>query len=368
MLVAYEALRPSISGVPSGAWQRWKQFFWTLPFFAVVGAYVAVRTLLFGVNTGPGPGGSRWAALLDIPLVLILYLHNLFWPFRLSFFYPVEWGSEWTVLKAAAIVLAMVTAIYLWIQYQDRSGVRLQLLWAAILFVPPVLGVYAFERAAWGQDRQVYLVSVPICLIVAALLTDRRLPTKASILVSALVLAILLVDTVFQVPRFSDNAAIYASALKVAPRNTLAHGYYAEALWSYGRYEQGLREFKIVTDLLPKSPGAYERYGAALAQTGQDDEAMAEYAKALHWSTSPTALRAVVLSEMTGIELKRSEFQEAADHAREAIQIAPQTLNYHSLLAQALSRQGHTREADEEMRIEAGIRQRYVQEQRASKN
>jgi tetratricopeptide (TPR) repeat protein len=363
LLVAYEALRET----PPGTQQSWKRFVWTLPFFAVVGAYAAARTLLFGLNTGQGPGGSRLAALLDIPLVLIVYLHNLFWPFRLSFFYPSEWGSQWTLLKGAATVLVMVAAIFLWIRYRGRSGVRLQLLWAAILIVPAVLGVFTFVREDWVHDRHMYLVSVPVCLIAAALLTGPRWPAKASVIVSTLALAILLIDTVVQVPRFSDDATIYASALKVAPRSVLAHRFFAERLWTYGRYEEGLREFKISTELSPQSSADYERYGAALAEIGRDDEAMAEYAKALHWSTRPTPLRAFLLSEMAEIELKRSEFPEAAGHMREALQIAPQTLNYHALLAQALSRQGRIQEADEEMRVEASIRQQLVQDQRASR-
>jgi hypothetical protein len=50
------------------------------------------------------------------------------------------------------------------------------------------------------------------------------------------------------------------------------------------------------------------------------------------------------------------------------LQIAPQTLNYHALLAQALTHQGRTQEADEEMRLEASIRQRFVQGQSASRD
>ena len=364
LLVAYEALRETSPRTP----QSWKRFLWTLPYFAVVGAYAAVRTLLFGLNSGPGPGGSRLAALLDIPLVLIAYLHNLFWPFQLSFFYPAEWGSQWTFLRGVVVVLAMMAAILLWHRYRDRSGVRLQLLWAGILFLPAVLGVYAFMREDWVHDRHMYLVSVPVCLIAAALLTDARLPAKACVIVSSMVLAILLIDTAVQVPRFSDDTTIYVSALKVAPRSLLAHRYYGEALWTYGRYEEGLREFRIVIELSPQSSEAYERYGAALAEIGRDDEAKAEYAKALRWSTHPIPFRAFLLSEMAQIELKRSEFPEAAGHMREAVQIAPQTLNYHSLLAQALSQQGHTQEADEEMRLEASIRQRVVQEQRTSRD
>jgi Flp pilus assembly protein TadD len=66
--------------------------------------------------------------------------------------------------------------------------------------------------------------------------------------------------------------------------------------------------------------------------------------------------------------LKRSEFPEAAAHLREAVQIAPHTLNYHSLLAQALTQQGNTQEAAEEMRVEAGLRQQFMQDQRASRD
>ena len=364
LLVAYEALRET----PPGTRQSWKRYLWTLPYFAIVAAYVAARTLLFGLNAGTGPGGSRIAVLLDMPLVLIIYLYNLCWPFRLSFFYPAEWGSQWTLLKGAAVILVMLTAFFLWNRYRDRSGVRLQLLWTAILFVPAILGVSAFVREDWVHDRHMYLVSVPICLIAAALLTDPRWPTKASVIVSSLVLVILLAETAIQIPRFSDNVTIYTSALKVAPRNLLAHDFYAAGLWMYGRHEEGLQEFKICTELAPRSATTHGHYGMALVEMGLDDDAKAEFAKALQLSPRQTEFRAYQLSQLAGIELKQSEFSEAADHLREAVQIAPQSLNYHSALAQALRHQGLTKEADEEMRLEASIRLRFVQETRASKD
>jgi len=95
---------------------------------------------------------------------------------------------------------------------------------------------------------------------------------------------------------------------------------------------------------------------------------MAEYEKALQLSSSPGPFRALLLSEMAELELKHSEYSQAVSHMREAVRIAPQTLNYHALLAQALSRQGHNQEADEEMRLEASIRQRFVQGQQASRD
>ena len=254
-LVAYEALREIPSEPAPGAEKRWKRFAWTLPYFAVVGAYLAVRTLLFGLNTGPGPGGDRFAALLDMPLVLVVYFRNLFWPFRLSFYYPGEWGAQWTLWKGAAAALVVVAAGFLWKRYRHRSGMRLQVLWVGILFTPALLGVYTFAREDWIHDRHMYLVSVPVCLLAAALLTDPKWPVKASVLASSLVLAILLIDLAVQVPRFRDDNTIFASALEVAPRSLLAHAHYALALWGYGHTEEGLRELRITTELGASIPG-----------------------------------------------------------------------------------------------------------------
>ena len=370
LLVAYEALREHSSPAPEtlgGVRRAWTRFVWTLPFFAVVAAYTAVRTLLFGINAGPGPGGNRLAALVDVPLVLIVYLHNLFWPLRLSFFYPVEWATQWTLVKGAAFVAVAAAAIFLWNFYRDRPGLRLQLLWAGILFVPALLGAYTFVREDWVHDRHMYLVSVPICFIVAALLTDRRLPRQASVLASSVILAVLLVDTAIQVPRFKDDATIYATALRVAPNNVLAHNDYAWALWMYGRHDEGLREFRIATDLSPRSAASHYAYASALSEIGRDAEAAEQYELALHWSPGPTPFRAFLLSEIAEIELRNSQVDAAAAHLREALQIAPQMVNDHAMLAEALNLQGRTAEAEEQMRIEADIRQNVVHQQRAAR-
>src|SRR5580704_15835526 len=320
LLVAYEALREP----PAGTTQTWKRFAWTLPFFGVVGAYLAVRTMLFGLNAGPGPGGSRIAAFVDIPLVLVSYVRNVFWPVRLSFFYPAEWVSQWTIPRGLALVLVTVAAVFVWNRYRERSGVRLQLVWTAILFAPALLGVFAWGREDWVHDRHMYWASVSVCLIAAAFLTDSRWPAKVPVIASSVVLAILLIDTGVQVPRFSDDVTLYTSALKVAPRSFIANSYLADTLWTYGRHEEALREFKITTELAPRSAGTHERYGAVLAEIGRNDEARDEYIKALQWSPRPTEFRAFLLAELAGTELKRSEFPEAAGHLSEAVQISPQ--------------------------------------------
>lgn len=364
MFVAYEWVRET----PPGAKRSWKRFLWTLPFFAVVGAYLAVRTMLFGLNSGAPLGENRLAAFLDIPLVAVVYLRNLFWPFRLSFFYPGEWGSQWTLWKAAAAAIVVAAAWLLWKRYRDRSGVPLQFLWTLILFVPPLLGVFVFPHGDWVHDRHMYLVSVPICLIAAVFLNDPKWPSKAAVSASCAVLAILLIDLAFQVPRFSDNVSVFESAAKVAPRSLALHAFLGSALVGYGRIEEANREFWITTELAPQDPAAHDWYGGTLARLGHDDEALAEYQKALGLKPPSVPQRAYILSQMAELELKHSNYQEAATHLREAVQLSPETPNYHALFAEALSREGQTQEAQKEWQIEASVQQRAARERRASKD
>ena len=256
--------------------------------------------------------------------MLIVYLSNLVWTFHLSFFYPIEWSSQWNFTKACAVALVVMMAALLWRHYRDRPSVRLQLLWTGILFVIPLSGVSTFVMEDWVHDRHMYLVSIPICLIVATLLTDKKLSPKASVIASSLILLLLVVETTVQLSRFSDETALYQSTLKVAPRNALAHRYYATVLWNFGHHEEALQEFRITTELWPGSPLAYESYAAALAQIDRDQEAETIYKKALQYSPGNTPARSSMLYRLAIIEVKHSETADAASHLREALQIDPQ--------------------------------------------
>ena len=362
-LVAYEAVqhrKPGAQHSEAGASTRWQPFMWTLPFFAVVAAYTVVRTWLCGFNTGPGPGFSRWIALLDAPLVFLVYLRNLLWSFRLSFFYPVEWSSQWTVAKGCGLVLAAIVVLLLWKYSRARPDVRLLLLWTAILFVIPVASVSAFIRQDWVHDRHMYLVSVPFCLLAGALLTNPAFPGKFRIPLCSLILAILFIETASQVPRFKDGVTVYASALKVDPNDAIVHDGYARSLSNSGNQEEALREFRITTELAPKWSFARDTYALLLIEAGRDDEAASELATALRWSPAPNLFRAHLLYELAALELKSSDPALAADHLREAVQIAPRQLSYHTLLAKALRQQGREQDAQEELRVEAKLRQQAV--------
>lgn len=349
ILISYEALRER----PSGTKFQWTQFVWTLPFFAVVGMYGIVRTLLLGDHLGSRPGGIRLSAFADAPLVLITYFRNLLWSVQLSFFYPYEWASKWTFLKGCAVVLLAAASLWLWNRYRNRPGLRMQILWMAILFVPVLLAISAFDREDWVHDRHMYLVSVPFSLLVAALLADAKVPRNASLIASAVILAVLGVETAVQVPRFSDGVSVFESALRVAPHDALAHRDYAVALCSYGRCEDALPEYRIAAELAPNNPTSYGSYGEALSIVGRNEEAVAQYAKALQITPRSSPYRPFLLYRLAAIKVSDSEPVEGEAYLREAIQLDPFSPNYHAILADALRQQGRTNEASQEMQLQA---------------
>jgi tetratricopeptide (TPR) repeat protein len=370
VLVAYELLR---EGRPNT--QGWgKGLVWTLPFFGVVAGYAAVRTLLFGRNLGPGPGMDRMVALGDAPLVLLVYLRNLLWPVRLSFFYPDEWSTQWTFGKGVAAVLVLLAGAFLWKRYQDRPGVRLQLAWMAILFVIPVASVSALRKQDWVHDRHMYLVSVPFCLLAGAVLTDFRLSRKVSLAASSLLAASFLVISAVQLPKFKDELSIYGSALKVAPHNVLLRRRYVAALWNSvprvnepsERREEALREFVVNIELWPELELGYENYGAALAQVGRDEQAATQYRKALQLDTGgPSHLRASILYRLAELDVKLSNWEEAENCLREAVAIDPTAISYHALLAQVLEERGDAQEAEDQMKLEARAREQFIRQHAA---
>jgi protein O-mannosyl-transferase len=367
ILVAYEVLRepqPRIEG-----WGR--RLVWTVPFFALVVAYAAVRRL---GNLGPGPGSNRFTALWDVPLVLLTYLRNLLWPAHLSFFYPVEWTSQWSFVKVLALLSLLVACIFLWIRYKHRLGMRLQLAWAAVLFITPLACVVAFKKEDWVHDRHMYVVSIPFCLAAAVVLTDRSFPRKVSIVASALLAAGLLLVTAVQVPRFQDELSVYQSALQVAPRNMVLRRYYAAALWNSvpqvrepsALRDAALNEFRINVELGPQLELDYVNYATALDRAGFNEAALTQYKKALQLDPGPSHLRATILYRLAGVELKLSSVADAELCLREAVAIDPQVMGYHGLLAQVLSQQGRTQEAAEQMQLEATVKEEFVRQHSAS--
>lgn len=62
------------------------------------------------------------------------------------------------------------------------------------------------------------------------------------------------------------------------------------------------------------------------------------------------------------IELKQNQVSQAVEHLRAATQIDPKNLSYHMGLGEGLREEGHTYEATEELRLQADLRKRQLEQ------
>jgi tetratricopeptide (TPR) repeat protein len=354
MIVAYELFREKQS--TPGVW--WKRFVWALPFFAVVITYSLIRTFLFGHNLWLRSGNMNPAAVLSVPLLTVLYLRNLLAPFQLSFYYPVEWISHWNLWNESGLILLTIAVVLLWNNVRNRQSVRLQLSWLAILLIPAIIAIFTFVNGDSVHDRHLYMASVPFCLIVANLLTGPKLSPKLAFTASSIILGVLLVLTAWHVPTFSDEITLSRRAVEIAPRNVIARGNYASALWNYGRHDDAFQQLRIMIEIAPQWPFGYEAYAAALTEVGRDEEAADQYRKALDRTQGPSMFRGWVLYHLGMIEVRRCQAVQAVEHLSAAVQINPQNPIYHGGLGQALREEGRMDEASEELRLEAELRRR----------
>jgi hypothetical protein len=75
--------------------------------------------------------------------------------------------------------------------------------------------------------------------------------------------------------------------------------------------DEALRQFRVNIELWSELELGYERYGAALAQVGRNEEAATQYRIALRLDTGgPTHLRASILYQLAVRQRKRSKEKE----------------------------------------------------------
>lgn len=354
LILAWEIFAVDDNKIPP----LWKRGLLALPYFAIDGLYYAWRTFLFGSTSWPAPSQHFLSAISSVLLVGVVYFRHLLWPFHLSFYYPTEWTSHWTLLRALGLLVVASAILWLWFRPFQRTIVRLQLAWIAIFFVPPLAAVFLFVRDDWVHDRHMYLASVPFCILLAILFSSipaasERFKIAAGLSLSALFLSV----TFLQVPYFSDELTLYERALQIAPENITLQRYYAWRLLNYGRTSDSLREFRQITVELPYVATACEEYAAALIEAGKPEEAALQLKKVIEYSRKRTPFRAFALYRLGNLEVSQNQLESAAAHLREAISIEPEMPNYHGALARVLRLQGFSEEADKAYAQELRIRQ-----------
>jgi tetratricopeptide (TPR) repeat protein len=150
--------------------------------------------------------------------------------------------------------------------------------------------------------------------------------------------------TLFQDGRPTEAVAEYEKALAADPDHVKTHNNLALALVELGRLEEAARHFETSLRFEPKAE-IYSDLGFIMAQLGKNEDALADYQKAL--DLDPNCASAHFNLAVNFVQA--GAFEDAEPHYRQALAGKPNA-ETHNGLGYALARQGRVDEAVAEFR------------------
>jgi tetratricopeptide (TPR) repeat protein len=141
--------------------------------------------------------------------------------------------------------------------------------------------------------------------------------------------------------RHQDAVPLLREALQSNPGDAVVHNRYGSALAATGQRREAIAEFRKATTLSPDYPSAHNNLAAALVDDGRLDEAVAEFKKAL-------ALRpdfAQAETGLGGVLARLGRLDEAIPHLVAAAEADPDNVGVRTNLGLALSMANRPEEA-----------------------
>ena len=255
------------------------------PFF-VVGFALAMTTVYLErahvLAVGPEWNLAAIDRILIAGRAVWFYLAKLVLPANLSFIYP-----RWTIDPRDAVQWAfpigvIVALAVLW-RMRDRWG-RGPLV-AALIFVGtlvPALGFFNIYpmRYSFVADHFQYHASAAMIVLIAGGI-DRVLRALPKPLEHAIVIAPLLVLTMFRAAVYRDVEILWRDTLAKNPDSWMAHLNLAKTLVARDRRDEAYPHFEEQVRVAPHLAETQWNYGSSLMHRRRYDEALAAFAEAI---------------------------------------------------------------------------------------
>jgi tetratricopeptide (TPR) repeat protein len=271
----------------------------TLPFIAVLAAYLALRMFaLSGMGAATAPVSFPvWVA--NTPTILWWYLRNLLWPAQLSSFHDfplLPFSTPTFLLSALGIgVLALVVwATWNWAA-QNLPEKALCTISAALIALPlaPLLKLSSLDPANLVHERYLYLPSAGLAIILAVVV--RRLisllPSPEPGIVLLVGLAVVLGAVTYRESRYwRDEVTLYTRGLQTAPHNVAVMNNLGAALIEGGRCEQAFPILRAAVEQDSKDWLAYANMGECAVEQGNWPNAIGYYNRAVELNPMPALI------------------------------------------------------------------------------
>ncbi len=221
------------------------------------------------------PAVVRFANALDS---YGFYLSRIFWPSRLSFFYPFPAHIGVASLVAVGVGLVGLTAAC-WVLRRTFPFILTGWLWFVVMLLP-VIGIIQVGRQSHA-DRYTYLPQIGILIAVVwgvSKVTEGNRTAKVSALCAGgVMLSASAALTVRQLGYWKDSETLWRHAIDVIPENAFAHSTLSDYLLREGRVDDSFREAMEAVRLRPDDGESQNDLALAYFRMGKARDA------AEHW-------------------------------------------------------------------------------------
>ena len=230
-----------------------------------------------------------------------------------------------------------------------------------LITLSPVLGL-VLSGIYLAADRYSYLPSLGLALLAAAGagLAHRRcgfLGKSALVCLLGSLIVGLVALTRSQSRVWHDSVKLWSYTLSIDPLCAPAHNNLGTALARTGREADAVAEFQSAVSLDPQYAEAHNNLATAKVHQGKLDEAVAEYRLALQADPA----YAIARDNLGAVFAAQGKFDEAIAEYRQALAVNPDDAHAHNNWGEALAGQGKTAEAASEFRRALAISPNYTE-------
>ena len=332
-------------------WQKWRPLLVEkIPLFVLAAGMSAITLYTQQQSLArldAVPLGRRFGNALTS---YVFYVAKTFWPTKLAVFYPLPTGVPVAKAAAAGALLVAITVAAL---LRRRSSPWLAVGWLWFLgMLVPVIGILQVGRQGMA-DRYTYLPSIGLFLALvwevaalAARVPRRAAARAATSAATVALLAALALACRAQVSTWKDSKSLFGHAIAVTQGNYLAHLNYGVALAHDGREDEAVAEYIKALTIQPNMVEAQAAYGTALHQQGRYAQALPHLRRALRLRPDDAQLHRTLAIDLE--DLGRRD--DAIDELEAALEISPRFADAHYGLGSLLEKEGETDDALEHYR------------------
>lgn len=278
------------------------------------------------------------------------YLYKTLTPWNLSPLVPMPRTLDlfsWPYVLSAAVLGALT---FFAVAYRRRWPGFLAVWLGYVVMLAPVSGLTQMGPQI-AADRYTYLPCLGWALLggwlIHRLVRTRHRLFPVMALVTASGIAALSVLTWFQTTIWYDSVSLWRHAASIYPDSQLIHQNWGAALAASGNPQEALRRYQEAARLAPQSAEAHNNIGNALLSLGRPAEAEASLRRAIELKPEHGGAH----YNLGNVLVQLGRLQEAVRHYLLAIKYRPALVSARVNLANTLDRLGRHEEAEAQWQI-----------------